>query len=964
MTIAARAATSDELTYLNAPGQWSRLYLAIKKPATVLACQVSAVPLTSDDVTEISYDTVTAGAYTDVLPGMSLYIGTSAGAYDKGILRVRDSCTSTKILVGRTSEVDWALDDYLTVVDDIRVAPRHRFIPNNLTMYMDAAVEYSNQHKYPAPVPVLGPDLVLWYSGVLGGANTISYQRSDSDSWVPGSTISSRAWTAPSGTVTNPTTATPTITYNSASGMAGFRVSDVVTAANGASSRGIRYDFVFDDTHLPIQSFRLESCQGDWDSGYWTAQVTLYDEAALADVVDQAKIIIFARDFLGSVESQAPGMISTAKNIIFEGWVDGESVTWATDLQSVSFSVYGPGYWLSKIQGYPFGIKDVYGSDPTSWLFMRDLTVDKALWHFLHWESTITQIIDVQLSGDTRLASALESTQSDLWQQLSGISYQKIFAKPLCDRFGRLFIEIDTQMIPSASRTSIPIVMDIQSSHWFNQLDITRVQVRPVARLELSGVKYASGTGTGYFSRAPGTIFTRTGRLEIIENLVLTDQPDCNSLCGLLMGWKNNEYPNVRISLASDNRLIDIAPRQRVTITATIPVRNITWAAKKFLPRRVSLIHDPETGVLHTELEVEGETVATLSRTYVPPPVAPVKIPKTPGITPIVGPPAYPGPFPFPPPNWLDPGDTCKTANPGSVNGPHPLIFTPLIIPSGESATTVYPCWIRQDNSYGKTQVVFNVRYDGVSLPTYVFAALDADGDVALSPSVESVTAGVLTYTFAPVSGLTVNGFKLTATAPPEEGEGILTYVSKGEQDASWPLTDPPTHSTAPANVSYVGNGIIECQDTTRDDFHYWVAFLLHYEGGALPSGHMHLTITNISGDMTDEWDGSHGFHSGATRDDALPLTSDLEGTGPTPRFGTAVRDIGPAGNWIPGTAFDIYIIINLGFHAILETCQFRIDAIDWIVDNVFHTNLYPTGFSAPRRVYIDKANIYNICTP
>jgi hypothetical protein len=74
MTI--HAATTPELNALRGDQQWSRLFLAgMENPPVVFACQVNQVFSTHDKVAQVAFDNVTAGVYTDVLPGMTVWIG-------------------------------------------------------------------------------------------------------------------------------------------------------------------------------------------------------------------------------------------------------------------------------------------------------------------------------------------------------------------------------------------------------------------------------------------------------------------------------------------------------------------------------------------------------------------------------------------------------------------------------------------------------------------------------------------------------------------------------------------------------------------------------------------------------------------------------------------------------------------------------------------------------------------------
>ena len=107
-------ATEQELALLRTKGHETTLWLSIYKPPTVMACRVNDATITKD-ARLITYDGVTAGSYSMVESGMTMYIGTSAGLSDVGKIRVR-SATDTVITVAENSDIVWADDLYLTIV--------------------------------------------------------------------------------------------------------------------------------------------------------------------------------------------------------------------------------------------------------------------------------------------------------------------------------------------------------------------------------------------------------------------------------------------------------------------------------------------------------------------------------------------------------------------------------------------------------------------------------------------------------------------------------------------------------------------------------------------------------------------------------------------------------------------------------------------------------------------------------
>lgn len=158
-----RMITSAEKTILRKPAQWSKLYLAVAEYQTVYTALLNGVPASTDMVYEITF-TDGAGTLADVLPDMTLYIGTTAGAYDLGMCRIRKAPIAGKFYINETSGIKWQAACHLTVVQDYQIWQKPiRIAGNKVTMDVDIA--YSDQHANFNPVPILGSHIVAKMTG-------------------------------------------------------------------------------------------------------------------------------------------------------------------------------------------------------------------------------------------------------------------------------------------------------------------------------------------------------------------------------------------------------------------------------------------------------------------------------------------------------------------------------------------------------------------------------------------------------------------------------------------------------------------------------------------------------------------------------------------------------------------------------------------------------------------------------
>lgn len=607
--------------------------------------------ITDDRLFEIDYDNGSgAGDFGLTLPDMTVYVGTAAGSDDLGRARLRGwAAGSTGVagtmLLGEMSEIVWWDNAFLTVVDDFNLWPRHIYIDSNGVIYMDhgyydevaaANVDgsYTDQHRYPDPTPVLGPDAIAWMPAT---GNVRIYFDASNSFTLDGGALT-YAWAFP-GSVANGGLAV-------AATWADYNAADVYRADCTVSRNyppvatftGHRRLWVFDEDNMPTVKFSFQDCAGDYGAGGWSYRVQMWDEARLSEIVDRARCVLFARDWFDGVE-QSVGPLTTDQhggmtlraNVVCSAWIAGESIVWDNEKGSVTFDVQGPKHWFEQMPGFPHGVENSDGV-PTGWFQFQGGTVRDGLWSFLHWRSTATRMMDIELTGDTREIAVFSTPIGSLWAQLVAGSFPAILAPPVCDRYGSLIVEIPLNWEFTASRAGTPTVLAMSLSDWRDQIDITRRIVSPRSMTDLSGVHYTdSTTAAAFFALAYGHIFGRYGKIARQERLALfAAQATNNSLSGLVQAAAVMEYPTVDYRLAGNYRVFDIVPRQRITqsIVAGDTERGLVWTNKLLLPRSVSFAM--ADGVLLADMTCEEETGEASAITGEPPPTTPTPPPLPP----------------------------------------------------------------------------------------------------------------------------------------------------------------------------------------------------------------------------------------------------------------------------------------------------------------------------------------------
>ncbi len=603
----ARAMTEEELTNVRSDGQFSTIYAAIHNPSVVFTCQVNQTFVNSDRVLEVIYDNVVEGAYTDVIPNMTAWIGSEAGMYDLGQVRIRKDPTSDTLYVGENSEVFWDDDVWITVVDEFGLWPRHLAMDADGTPFMDADIAYTDQHTNMVPTVVMGPPAVLW---LRDDTVSLTLDLSHSKCLSPGAKTYSSVAPGASGTSDMDTDA-PTVTYDTPGT---YRVTSEVTVA-GVTGIGHRYIFVFSDDSPPAQ-FNLKSAGGDYSEGGWDFSGEVFaPDAAYTNLRDRAMIVLFAIDYYGQVQMSI-GPIPGYENVVVWGWVVEEPWDLNPINGRVNLNVKGPNRWLDMEEGFPLGVEN-NTEEADAWTNFNALTTDKAVYHWVTWRTTVSQVVDVYYSDDSRQAPLLEAPVGTLWQQLVEIC-DPIMARPCFDRYGRMFVEINSQYLPEDERLG-PDVLTITKYDWQGNITPVRKITPQTSKVDLSGISFTSGAGAiAIFSLAPGHIFGRYGRTMIIDRRLLIDQTQANTLAGLVLGNENRDF-DFELLGAGNNRMLDICPQQYAPFTilpedtpreiefdGRLVVRTVEYTqeeSKYILPRWTA---EPET---FPENNVDGDII-------------------------------------------------------------------------------------------------------------------------------------------------------------------------------------------------------------------------------------------------------------------------------------------------------------------------------------------------------------------
>lgn len=584
--------SSNDLELLRSRPQKSELSLAIFQPQIALKCRINSPSISKGAVT-IPYNSVTAGSYLSAEADMTVLIGTTEGGDDVGVVRLR-SITSTQMVVAENSDIAWQDSLYITIlrfVDIFAVFPRIIQNPTNdedIIFYKDYNIPHTNQNNILGTLINMGSHR---YAEIVDGTGTLYYSATGTTN-VQGNSLT-YDWAFEGGTPTGSTLHTPCeIRYS----QAGDYVTRLrVTASNGAVDTSYRYITVRDKlgqgNYPSLTQWKFNNLQGSRGEGGYSAEVEIYEPVT---VRDGSIVIIKSKDYYGNTQRNLGGNFRGGEDIFFVGIVDGSTIRYNYNKSEVSFRVTSATGLMKRTTGFSISVESV--SNSNKWYQLKDMTVVKALYHFLRWHTTILKSTDVQFLGTDLPIQFFDADRGSLFDSVDTLLRGRLIGSACADRQGKVWLEVEPKAYNNPTGSFIP-VMDITKRDWRGEPNIEELLYDNMSYIEAGGIAYSgavTGTFDAFLAGAPGSSTpANRGNIESITGLALVSQSQLNQLVGNLWANANPPYPTITIDGAGMLKNIDIAPFEsfQITIDAEDTVRQQKIQGL-FIPESLSWSYD------------------------------------------------------------------------------------------------------------------------------------------------------------------------------------------------------------------------------------------------------------------------------------------------------------------------------------------------------------------------------------
>lgn len=595
------ALTANELETIRSQPKISELNLSIFQPRSIMSCQVNNGSIANGAMI-IAYDTVSLGGYASVEAGMTLLVGTSAGNDDVGRVRIR-SVTSSQFVVAENS-LSWEDDLYLTVLRYWEVWPVYPRIINdptdaeNVIFYKDYDIAYTDQNEKYGAFACAGPHRAAYIDESTGKAKI--YWSSE-DTYPIKGTVTAYDWEFEGGFPTGSTSASPGYIEYPTPGHYVTRLK--VNTSLGIIDTTYRYVSIYHKpgygSSIPPQKWQVQNLGGSRGEGGYSFSIRLYENLDLIN--DGAIVVLWGDDYYGGTKAALGGDSTGNSNIFLVGYILKGTIHYNYAYSYVDFRVGSITEQMKICEGFSVSVEDT--ASPTTWFQLQDMTVDRAIYHYLKWHSTILSITDFIYTGDgSQRVQYFDSDRGSLFDAIDNFLRSGVVGQITSNRQGRIYGEVNVEAVHNATGTFSPI-MTLDKRDWINEPVINESLSTQVSYLEMGGIAYGSATGSANYGAllacAPGDAPFYRGKASRMSGLILDSQTHLNNLVGDVIANRNSKYPTIEVPLAGSYKNLDIAPQEavRVIINAEDTVRGVAIDSP-YVSNGLSYTYDHKIGLL------------------------------------------------------------------------------------------------------------------------------------------------------------------------------------------------------------------------------------------------------------------------------------------------------------------------------------------------------------------------------
>lgn len=489
---------------------------------------------------QVTYNNVTVGAYTDIVPGQVVLIGDTSDiklARRRG--RVRLAPTSSILYINEISD-QFSDQAYIWVIDTFDA----QYVLSRPDASGNELIDYNLAYQGMQPA-VTGLQTAYANYDPAGGNYRIAFSVS-AFAKQSGGTISSYAWTFKAGTYTvisgSLSAAAVTVDISPSEQWGKLVVTD---NAGVTTTRHFLIQACDNSLNPPDTAISPMQITGDLSRG-WTTSLEAF--SGVDSVLNQTFAVVFRYN---EQYGGTAGGLSAGNNIAFCGWLQRETDPVSVDrdasvIETATFEFNGVAAALARLNSQLVPFYD--STSPSAWGYIKALTPWRAVGHYLDRYTTIGSLCDIAYDDnvDTYKFPTITTQGGNALEVIRGIAAMVGSVIEFAPD-GRIQMVKDATYQNSTQRGNDPIIMDFQDQ---DCISVTRT-VEPSKTYGLTDTDGAYlNTGlskaVGFTARAPGVAREEAqGSDNLPSQILAAAANDADALAELLQRVANRfEYVN------------------------------------------------------------------------------------------------------------------------------------------------------------------------------------------------------------------------------------------------------------------------------------------------------------------------------------------------------------------------------------------------------------------------------------
>ncbi|MBZ0315079.1 MAG: hypothetical protein K8L91_01580 [Anaerolineae bacterium] len=550
------ALTAGELTAFRGSGHATDVWLSVVPSTSVATARINQTTFTNP-VTQLTVDTTSTDWLTYVRKGMTVWIGTTAGARDIGVYRVRENPGATTLYVAEMSTGDPGLlalstlrplanDAYITIVHDFNLWSVFPRISGGV-FYKDFDETYGDENELGGEIP--GYILMGGHRRGRMSGSSISFDFEADPQWFEVIGTASCSWTFQNGT---PSTATGVGPHTVSFPAGVHEVSCVAVSDNGGQASATRWVFAHDFASNPPYSVKVLSDRVTKQGRRLSLEVIGAD---LNDTALQTGTMVM---FWEELYFEGGATLDTATTDCV-GWIESVSGGGESGVPVYRVEIMQALHRLEQIRGFSQVLTAT--ANPTHWQEVSPTLchLNFYLFYVLYWHTTLLQLFDYDAQSFVEVTMNTWANDPGDWYTAINRLGSFVSAEWTQGSDGTLYLRRKPSLMNNTERNLLAERVTLSLNSTACDLvvipDMEHRQFPEVGQTQGFAFQYNVITGqrTALKSYAPGEVPGQGGRTEQMPDQWVAHPDHLDLLTANYHAMVNNPYPRISIQLTRSN---------------------------------------------------------------------------------------------------------------------------------------------------------------------------------------------------------------------------------------------------------------------------------------------------------------------------------------------------------------------------------------------------------------------------